>query len=191
MLSFLAGQTTRTRLGASVMIVPHRNPLVAAKSLATLDVLSGGRLILGVGVGWLREEFEVLGLPPFEERGEVTDDSVDVKAAVAIAREYVHDLFNGEEITNVGLEEVEYDEVSRNWDITIGFSRPWDQKSTLSATFGQVTLGRSYKLIRVHDLTGPRRVTEGPAIGRSQIADDRCRAPRSRFHGYPDCHGGP
>ncbi len=74
MLAFLAGQTTRIRLGTSVMIVPHRNPLVAAKSIATLDVLSAGRVILGVGVGWLREEFDVLSLPPFDERGEVTDE---------------------------------------------------------------------------------------------------------------------
>ena len=74
MLAFLAGQTTRIRLGTSVMIVPHRNPLVAAKSIATLDYLSGGRVILGVGVGWLREEFETLDLPPFDERGAVTDE---------------------------------------------------------------------------------------------------------------------
>ena len=74
MLAFLAAQTTRIRLGTSVMIVPHRNPLVAAKSIATLDVLSRGRVILGVGVGWLREEFEVLSLPPFDERGAVTDE---------------------------------------------------------------------------------------------------------------------
>jgi len=75
-LSFLAGQTKTIRLGTSVMIVPHRNPLVAAKALATLDVLSQGRLILGVGVGWMREEFEALGIPPFEERGAVTDEYI-------------------------------------------------------------------------------------------------------------------
>ena len=60
----------------SVIIVPHRNPLVAAKALATLDVLSGGRLVVGVGVGWMREEFEALNLPPFEERGAVTDEYI-------------------------------------------------------------------------------------------------------------------
>lgn len=73
-LAFLAGQTQTIRLVTSVIIVPHRNPLVAAKALATLDVLSKGRLIVGVGVGWMREEFEALGLPPFEERGAVTDE---------------------------------------------------------------------------------------------------------------------
>ena len=75
-LSFLAGQTKNIRLGTSVIIVPHRNPLVAAKALATLDVLSNGRVIVGVGVGWMREEFEALGLPPFEERGAVTDEYI-------------------------------------------------------------------------------------------------------------------
>lgn len=73
-LAFLAGQTKRIRLATSVIIVPHRNPLVAAKTLATLDVLSKGRLIIGVGVGWMREEFEALGIPPFAERGAVTDE---------------------------------------------------------------------------------------------------------------------
>ena len=76
LLAFLAGQTSKIRLVTSVIIVPHRNPLVAAKALATLDVLSGGRLVVGVGVGWMREEFEALGLPPFEERGAVTDEYI-------------------------------------------------------------------------------------------------------------------
>jgi probable F420-dependent oxidoreductase len=77
-LSFLAGQTQRIRLVTSVLIVPHRNPLVAAKQLATLDVLSKGRLVVGVGVGWMREEFEALGLPPFAERGAVTDEYLQI-----------------------------------------------------------------------------------------------------------------
>jgi probable F420-dependent oxidoreductase len=76
LLAFLAGQTQRIRLVTSVLIVPHRNPLVAAKALATLDVLSKGRLTVGIGVGWMREEFAALGLPPFAERGAVTDEYV-------------------------------------------------------------------------------------------------------------------
>ena len=75
-LSFLAGQTQRIKLVTSVLIVPHRNPLVAAKALSTLDVLSKGRLVVGVGAGWMREEFEALELPPFEERGAVTDEYI-------------------------------------------------------------------------------------------------------------------
>jgi probable F420-dependent oxidoreductase len=74
MLSHLARATRRIRLGTSVLVVPYRNPLLTAKMLATIDVLSGGRVVLGAGVGWLREEFEALGAPPFAERGRVTDE---------------------------------------------------------------------------------------------------------------------
>ncbi len=76
LLTFVAGQTKSIRLVTSVIIVPHRNPVVAAKALTALDVLSGGRLVVGVGVGWMREEFEALGLPPYEERGAVTDEYI-------------------------------------------------------------------------------------------------------------------
>src|SRR5262249_58179438 len=71
-LSHLAHATRRARLGISVLVVPYRNPLLQAKMLATIDVLSQGRVILGAGVGWLREEFEALGAPPFAERGSGT-----------------------------------------------------------------------------------------------------------------------
>ncbi len=73
-LAFLAGVTERIRLVTSVMIVPYRNPLLCAKMLATLDMLSKGRLIVGAGVGWMEEEFELLDAPPFAERGLVTDE---------------------------------------------------------------------------------------------------------------------
>lgn len=74
LLAYLAHATTRIKLGTSVLVIPYRNPLVVAKMLATIDVLSRGRVILGAGVGWLREEFEALAAPPFEERGRVTDE---------------------------------------------------------------------------------------------------------------------
>ena len=60
----------------SVMIVPYRNPLVAAKMLATMDYLSEGRLTVGVGVGWMEEEFEALAAPPFNRRGAVTNEYI-------------------------------------------------------------------------------------------------------------------
>src|SRR5882762_3737508 len=61
LMAFVAAKTSRLRLVTSVMIVPYRNPVVTAKALATIDVLSKGRVTVGVGVGWLREEFEALG----------------------------------------------------------------------------------------------------------------------------------
>ena len=72
--AFIAGKTSRLRLVTSVTVVPHRPALLLAKMLATIDVLSKGRLIFGIGAGWMREEFEALGLPPFAERGAVTDE---------------------------------------------------------------------------------------------------------------------
>src|SRR5690349_5290527 len=76
-LSYIAGVTNTIRLGTGILILPQRNPLVLAKELATLDLLSRGRVELGVGVGWLREEFDALGIP-FERRGARTDEYVDV-----------------------------------------------------------------------------------------------------------------
>ena len=64
------------RVAISVLVVPYRNPVVTAKQLATIDAMSGGRLIVGVGVGWWPEEFEALAAPPFAERGAVTDEYI-------------------------------------------------------------------------------------------------------------------
>lgn len=69
--------TTRVGLGTCVLIAPMRNPVVLAKQLATLDVLTGGRFTLGVGVGWLAEEFAALGVP-FEDRGTRLDEWMDI-----------------------------------------------------------------------------------------------------------------
>ena len=82
LLAYLAHATRRIKLGTSVLVIPYRNPLVTAKMLATIDVLSRGRLILGAGVGWLREEFEALAAPAFEERGAVTDEYLRLMRAV-------------------------------------------------------------------------------------------------------------
>ena len=73
-LAWIAAQTKRIRLVTAVLVVPHRPAVLTAKMLATLDVLSGGRLVVGVGAGWLQAEFDALGTPPFAERGAVTDE---------------------------------------------------------------------------------------------------------------------
>ncbi len=78
LMAFIAAKTYRLRLVTSVMILPHRNPLLTAKMLATIDVLSKGRLTVGVGVGWLREEFEALHAPAFERRGAVSDEYLQI-----------------------------------------------------------------------------------------------------------------
>ena len=76
MLAFLAGQTSRMRLVTSILVLPYRNLVHTAKVLATVDVLSQGRLIVGCGVGWMKEEFQALGAPPYEKRGEVSDEYI-------------------------------------------------------------------------------------------------------------------
>jgi probable F420-dependent oxidoreductase len=76
-LSWVAALTRRIRLSCSVMILPYRHPVVLAKELATLDVLSGGRVTVGVASGWLAEEFAMLGVP-FRERGARMDEYLDV-----------------------------------------------------------------------------------------------------------------
>jgi probable F420-dependent oxidoreductase len=80
-LTWCAAHTKRIRLATGILILPQRNPVVLAKQVATLDVLSGGRVTLGVGVGWLKEEFDVIGVP-FEDRGAITDDSINALRAL-------------------------------------------------------------------------------------------------------------
>lgn len=74
-LAYVAAVTTKLRLGTAVVILPQRHPAYVAKELATLDVLSNGRALLGVGIGWLKEEFETLGVP-FAERASRTEESI-------------------------------------------------------------------------------------------------------------------
>ncbi len=80
-LAYIASKTSTLRLGTGILIVPQRNPLVLAKELATLDHLSGGRMILGAGIGWLQEEFQALGIP-FTGRGRRTEESIAAMRAL-------------------------------------------------------------------------------------------------------------
>ena len=72
-LAYVAAATQRIKLATGILILPQRNPVVLAKETATLDVLSRGRLVLGIGVGWLQEEFDAIGVP-FDERAARTDE---------------------------------------------------------------------------------------------------------------------
>ncbi len=89
-LAFLAGQTRRVRLGVSAYVMPYRNPVVTAKQVATLDALSGGRVVLAVGVGWLREEFAALEVP-FAGRARRTIDYLAVCRALWTGGIATHD----------------------------------------------------------------------------------------------------
>ncbi len=94
--AYLAGITKRLRLVLAVLVVPHRPAVLAAKMLSTIDVLSGGRLTVGIGAGWLKAEFDAVVTTPFAERGAVTDEYVAAFKTLwtekkpAIAGKYVH-----------------------------------------------------------------------------------------------------
>ena len=79
-LAVVAGATERLQLGTTVLVLPHRHPVLAAKTLATLDHLAPGRVILGAGVGWMREEIELLGAP-YDQRGAWTDEAIRIMRA--------------------------------------------------------------------------------------------------------------
>ncbi len=74
-MAFVANATSRIKLATGILILPQHNPVITAKQVATLDQLSGGRVLLGIGVGWLEEEFAALGAP-FRDRGRRTDEYV-------------------------------------------------------------------------------------------------------------------
>lgn len=80
-LAYVAARTATLRLGTGVIVLPLRNPLILAKEIASLDVLSGGRILLGVGVGYVEQEFRALGAP-FDDRGDRTDEYLDAMRAI-------------------------------------------------------------------------------------------------------------
>lgn len=101
-LSYIAAVTTELKLATGVMILPQRNPAILAKEVATLDSMSGGRVVLGIGVGWLEEEFDALGVP-FAGRGRRADEWIAVMRA----------LWAGDSVSHEG-EFMNFDRVSVN-----------------------------------------------------------------------------
>lgn len=91
-MAYVAAATKRVKLATGIMILPQHNPVVVAKQVATLDHMSGGRVLLGIGVGWLKEEFAALGVP-FDDRGRRTDEYMQVLRELWSAEK---PTFNGE-----------------------------------------------------------------------------------------------
>ena len=89
-LAYVAAATSTIRLATGILILPQRNPVTLAKEVATLDVLSGGRVDLGIGVGWLEEEFDAIGVP-FADRGRITDEHVTALRALWTQSPASHD----------------------------------------------------------------------------------------------------
>jgi probable F420-dependent oxidoreductase len=89
-MGVLVGATSRVRIGTAALIMPYRNPVLLARMLVTLDRFSGGRIILGAGVGWLAEEFAVLSSPDFKRRGRVTDEYLEIFKAICAGGEVAY-----------------------------------------------------------------------------------------------------
>jgi probable F420-dependent oxidoreductase len=98
--AWIAAKTSKIRLVLAVMVVPHRPAVVTSKMLATIDVLSGGRLVVGIGAGWLQVELEAVSTTPFAERGAVTDEYMDAMRTI-----WTHDkpVFHGKYVNIDGL----------------------------------------------------------------------------------------
>ena len=86
-MAVLVGATKRVRIGTAALIMPYRNPVLLARMLVTLDRFSGGRIVLGAGVGWLEEEFNVLDAHDFKRRGKVTDEYLEIFKAICAGGE--------------------------------------------------------------------------------------------------------
>jgi probable F420-dependent oxidoreductase len=86
-MGVLVGATRRVKIGAAVLILPYRNPLLLARMMVTLDQFSGGRMIFGAGTGWLEEEFGALGAHDFKKRGRVTDEYIEIFKAICAGGE--------------------------------------------------------------------------------------------------------
>lgn len=98
-LTYVAARTERIRLGTGVLILPQRNVVITAKEIATLDHLSGGRVTLGVGAGWLAEEYAALGVP-FEDRGRRFDEYIDaLRELWAPAKDPEKSTFEGDYVS--------------------------------------------------------------------------------------------
>jgi hypothetical protein len=83
---------------------------------------------------------------------------MDVKEAVAYAKQYVNELFGSESATNIGLEEVEFNDSGNEWRVTIGFSRPWDEpRNVFTAIAGAASPARSYKTVHIDNASGTVR----------------------------------
>ncbi len=95
-IGVLVGATKRVRIGTAVLVMPYRNPLLLARMLVTLDQFSGGRIVLGAGVGWLEEEFQALGFDQFRRRGKATDEAIEIFKAIATGGEvgYEGEIYN-------------------------------------------------------------------------------------------------
>ncbi len=185
-LNFLAGCTNRLKLGTHVLIVPYRNPVLTAKMLATLDYLSEGRLIVGVGVGWMKEEFEALGLDHYAARGIKTDEYLSIYKSVWMDEP---SMYNGTDyaIDNVGFSPKPFQTPHPPLWIG-GHSKPALRRA---AKFGDAWMPigqRPPAILDPNELSEKYKLIQEMAVdnGRSENSVDLCFSSTISFRDEPD-----
>jgi probable F420-dependent oxidoreductase len=168
-MGVLVGATKRVNIGTAVLVMPYRNPVLLARMLVTLDVLSGGRTLLGAGVGWLAEEFAALDARPYEVRGQVTDECIEIVKRICLGGEV---SFTGEHYQIAPLVSNPGSVQRPHPPILIG--------GTSNAALRRVArLGDGWLSTSV----GPDRVEE-----RLQVLRGLCKAQGRRFEDLSLCH---
>ncbi len=149
-LAWLAAHTTRVELGTTVAILPYRHPLLTARLAVNLDRLSGGRFILGVGVGWARQEFAALGVP-FRQRGRIADEYLGVIERF-LAGDQVD--YAGHFVTFTGVETAPRPQSPTGLPIWVGGSSP--AAINRAARFGRAWHPYRVRLATLRDVSLPR-----------------------------------
>ncbi len=168
-LAFLAGRTHSVRLGTGIIVLPLRNPLILAKELATVDVLSGGRLIFGVGVGYVQDEFKALGVP-FGDRGRRIEEYL---AAIRSIWTEGHPMFSGRTVSFGGVQARPHPFQRPRPPLVMGGYAPAVMRRTVREADGWFGWGldleatrRRLEILRETALKEPR----GDGLGRLEIS---------------------
>lgn len=177
-LAWMAGQTSTIRIGTSVLILPYRPPLPTAKAIATIQELSGERLLLGVGIGWMEPEFKALGVP-LSRRGRISDDTLA----------FIHRCFARDEVVSNDQAFLFKPRPARP-PIYIGGSAPHAIERALKFGDGWLPMGRIDKLIPTINGYKQRAADEGkpaPEIVTFTSLDDRDeKKSKARLEEYAD-----
>ena len=168
-LAHLAGRTSRLRLGTGIVILPQRNPVVLAKELASLDVVSGGRLLVGVGAGYLRPEFEAVGAR-FDDRGARTDEYLDAMRALWTQ---ASPRFEGRTVRFSGIDAQPRPVQKPHPPIVVGGLSPAAHRRAVARGNGWYGFLRDHDAVRA-DLAGlaeaAREVARPAGLGRLEIS---------------------
>lgn len=161
-MGVLVGATKRVQIGTAVLVMPYRNPVLLARMLVTLDVLSAGRMLLGAGVGWLAEEFTALDARPFAARGQVTDECIEI----------IKRLCQGGEVQFAG----------EHYQLAPVISRPGSvQRPHLPILIGGTSRAALQRVVRLGDGWLSTGLRPDQAAERLSVLQQLCEAQGRRF----------